>query len=92
MAPASTVASVAVGYGDAMCGGGSRMRFGCVGRGAACGGESSLGVGGICGELFDAGRSEVVEPRRAEREGSDVRSGGGAEAADAVNPLRAAKR
>ena len=32
--------------------------------------------------------AEVVETRRAEREGGDVRSGGGAEAADAANPLR----
>ena len=35
---------------------------------------------------------EVVEPRRADRGGGDVRSGGGAEAADAANPLRAAVR
>ena len=35
---------------------------------------------------------EVVESRRAERGGGDVRSGGGAEAADAAKPLRAAVR
>ena len=35
---------------------------------------------------------EVVEPRRAERGGGDVRSGGGAAAADAANPLWAAVR
>ena len=49
----------------------------------------AIGVGGA---LFEAVRSEVVEPRRAELEGGDVQSGGGAEATDAVNPLRAAKR
>ena len=35
---------------------------------------------------------EVVEPRRADRGGGDVRRGGGAEAADAANPLWAAVR
>ena len=35
---------------------------------------------------------EVVEPRRADRGGSDVRSGGSAAAADAANPLWAAVR
>ena len=35
---------------------------------------------------------EVVEPRRADREGGDVRSGGDAAAADAANPLWAAVR
>ena len=49
-------------------------------------------AGGVGGALLEAGRSEVVEPRRAEREGGDVRSGGDAEAADAANPLRAAGR
>ena len=34
----------------------------------------------------------VVEPRRAERGGGDVRSGGDAAAADAANPLWAAVR
>ena len=53
------------------------MRSGCVGKGAACGGESGLVVGSVGGALYEAGRSEVVEPRRAEREGGDVRSGGG---------------
>ena len=35
---------------------------------------------------------EVVEPRRAERGGGDVQSGGDAAAADAANPLWAAVR
>ena len=35
---------------------------------------------------------EIVEPRRAERGGGDVRSGGDAAAADAANPLWAAVR
>ena len=44
-------------------------------------------------EVVEAGRPvEVVEPRRADRGGGDVRSGGGAEAADAANPLWAAVR
>ena len=68
------------------------MRSGCVGRGAACGGESGLGDGGVGGAFFEAGRPEVVEPRRAEHEGGNVRSGGGTQAADAANPLRAAMR
>ena len=52
-----------------------------------------LKVGGASVELVEAGRSiEVVEPRRADRGGGDVRSGGGAEAADAANPLWAAVR
>ena len=39
-------------------------------------------------ELVEARRPvEDVEPRRAYRGGGDVRSGGGAEAADAANPL-----
>ena len=92
MAEASTVASVTVGCWGAMCGGGTRIRSGCVGRGATCGAESGLGAGGVGGVLFEARRSEVVEPRRAEREGGDVRIGDGAGAADAANSLRAAKR
>ena len=49
------------------------------------------GGGGV--ELVEAGRpGEVVEPRRSDRGGGDVRSGGGAEAADAANPLCAAVR
>ena len=36
--------------------------------------------------------AEVVEPRRADRGGGGVRSGGDAEAADAANPLRATVR
>ena len=35
---------------------------------------------------------EVVEPKRADHGGGDVRSGGGAAAADAANPLWAAVR
>ena len=47
--------------------------------------------GGV--ELIGARRpGEVVEPRRAERGGGDVRSGGDAAAADAANPLWAAVR
>ena len=39
-------------------------------------------------ELVEARRPvEVVEPRRADRGGGNVWSGGGAEAVDAVNPL-----
>ena len=49
--------------------------------------------GGVGVELVKARRPvEVVEPRRAERGGGDVRSGGGAEAVDAANPLWAAVR
>ena len=87
LALASTVASGAWG-----CWGGGMMRSRCVGTGAASGGESGVVAGGIGGALFEAGRSEVVEPRRAEREGGDVLSGEGAEAADAANPPRAANR
>ena len=68
------------------------MRSRCVGTGAASGGKSGVVAGGVGGALLEAGRSEVVEPRRAEREGGDVRNEGGAEAADAANPLRAANR
>ena len=92
MAAASTVVSVVWGSEDAMCGGGTMMRCGCVGKGSACGGGSGIVVGSVGGALFEAGRSEVVEPRRAEREGGDVRSGGGVKETDAVNPLQAAKR
>ena len=59
-------------------------------------GSCSLDIkvrGGGSVELVEAGRPvEVVEPRRADRGGGDVRSGGGAEAADAANPLWAAVR
>ena len=49
------------------------------------------GGGGV--ELVEVRRPvEVVEPRRAERGGGDVRSGGDAEAADAANPQWAAVR
>ena len=75
-----------------MCDGGVWVCSGCVGRDAACGGDSGSGAGGVGGVLFEARRSEVVEPRRAEREGGDVRIGDGAGAADAANSLRAAKR
>ena len=58
-------------------------------KGAVGGGES----GGVGVELVEARRPvEIVEPRRTERGGGDVRSGGGAEAADAANPLWAAVR
>ena len=50
-----------------------------------------VGRGGV--ELIGARRpGEVVELRRAERGGGDVRSGGDAAAADAANPLWAAVR
>ena len=78
MAVPSTVASVAFS--------------GCDGTGAEGGGESGVVAGGVSGALLEAGRFEVVEPTRAEREGGDVRSGGGADAADAANPLRADSR
>ena len=56
-------------------------------------GGSTEGRGGVGVELFDARRPvEVVDPRRADRGSGDVRSGRGAEAADAANPLRAAVR
>ena len=52
-----------------------------------------LRSGGIGVELVVARRPvEVVKPRKADRGGGDVRSGGGAEAADAANPLWAAVR
>ena len=68
------------------------MSSGCVGKGAADGAESGVVAGGSGGALFEAGRSEVVEPRRAERKVGDVRSGGVAKSADAANPLRSANR
>ena len=52
-----------------------------------------LGPGGGWGEVRRP--SGIVEPRRAERGGGDERNevfGGGAGAADAANPLRAALR
>ena len=52
-----------------------------------------LAVAGAGVKLIGARRpGEVVEPRRAERGGGDVRSGGDAAAADAANPLWAAVR
>ena len=40
------------------------MRSRCVGTGAASGGESGVVAGGVGGALMEAGRAEVVEPRR----------------------------
>lgn len=37
-----------------------------VSKGAACGGESGWGAGGVGGAFFKAERSEVVERKRAE--------------------------
>ena len=62
-------------------------------NGAVAGGGSDWKSGRASDELVKVGwPAEVVEPRRADRGGGDVRSGGGAEAADAANPLRAAVR
>ena len=62
-------------------------------KGAVGDGESDGRSGGVGAELVKARRPvEVMEPRRADRGGGDVRSGGGAEAADAANPLWAAVR
>ena len=65
----------------------------CTTGGMAGGGLSiwELGPGGGWGEVRS--HSEIVEPRWAERGGGDERNevfGGGAGAADAANPLRAA--
>ena len=67
---------------------------GAVGCKGAVGGEESDGrSGGVGVELVKARRAvEVVESRRADRGGGDVRSGGGAVAADAANPLWAVVR
>ena len=55
------------------------------------GGGSDWKSGRVSVDLVEVGwPAEVVEPRRADRGGGDVRSGEGAEAADAANPLRAA--
>ena len=70
-----------------------RVRYygGC--NGSVGGGRSDWKSGRASVELAKVGwPAEVVEPRRADRGGGDVRSGGGAEAADAANPLRAAVR
>ena len=57
------------------------------------GGGSDSEPGRVSVGLVEAGwPAEVVEPRRADRVGGDVRGGGGAEAADAANPSRAAVR
>ena len=57
------------------------------------GGGSDWESGRVSVDLVEAGwPAEVVEPRRADRGGGDVQSGGGTEAADAANPLRAAVR
>ena len=62
-------------------------------KGAVGGGESDWRSGGVGVERVEAGRPvELVEPRRADRGGGDVRSGGGAEATDAANPLWVAVR
>ena len=69
-------------------------RSGAVGsNGAESGGGTDGRSAGGGVEVIGARRpGEVVEPRRAERGGGDVRSGGDAAAADAVNPLWAAVR
>ena len=69
-------------------------KSGAVGsNGAVGGGGSDWKSGGASAELVKVGwPAAVVEPRRADRGGGDVRSGGGAEAADAANPLCAAVR
>ena len=62
-------------------------------KGAVGGGESDLRSGGVDVEPVEARQPvEVVEPRRVERGGGDVRSGGGAEATEAANPLWVAVR
>ena len=62
-------------------------------KGAVGGGGSDWRSGRASVELVKVGwPAEVEEPRRADRGGGDVRNGGGAEAADAANPLRAAVR
>ena len=62
-------------------------------NGAVGGGGSDWKSGGTSVELVKVSwPAEVVEPRRADRGGGDVRSGGGAEAANAANPLCAAVR
>ena len=54
------------------------------------GGGSDSESGRVSVDLVEAGwLAEVVEPRRADRGGGDVRFGG---AADAANPSRAAVR
>ena len=63
-----------------------------VGKGTTCGGESALGAGSVDDMLFKARRSDVVEPRWADRGGGDGRGVGDEEAADSANPLRVAKR
>ena len=70
----------------------SRFGFVCVVyKGVVGVGKSDLRSGGVGVGLVEAKRPvEVVEPRRADREGGDVGSGRGAEAADAANPLWAA--
>ena len=72
------------------------VRSGDVGASELNGSASGVGEGVftfVLVKLIGARRpGEVVEPRRAERGGGDVRSGGDAAAADAANPLRAAVR
>ena len=69
-------------------------RSGTVGcNGAVGGGGSGWRSGGASVELVEAWRPvEVVEPRRTDHGGGDVRSGRGAEAAGEANPLCAAVR
>ena len=62
-------------------------------KGAVGGGGSDSESRRVSVDLVEAGwPAEVVEPRRADRGGGDVRNGGGAEAADAANPSREAVR
>ena len=62
-------------------------------KGAVGGGGPDWKSGRANVELVKAGwPAEVMERRRADCEGGNVRTGGGAEAADAANPLRAAVR
>lgn len=63
-----------------------------VGKGDAYGKDSGLRAGVVDGALFKAGQFDVVEPRQAERGGSDERNEVDAGVTDAANPLRAARR
>ena len=57
------------------------------------GGGSDWKSGKVNVDLVEVGwPAEVVEPRRTDSGGGDVRSRGDAEAADAANPLLAAVR
>ena len=62
-------------------------------QGCKGGGGSDSESGRVSVDLVEAGwPADFVEPRRADRGDGDVRNGGGAEAADAANPSRAAVR